>query len=194
VPSSGETAGVSATDLFAVGVDPVWAPQLVPAAASVSGTATVTPPGSSAAIPLSATTQLPSGSLVAAQSASVTVAFKPQAEGVSAPPSTATVSHATFSIVSRTAQLLSLSLKPPACGSAAVAASPNREVVGIRHGHYSVRTRQIIAASHETTYTVVYTCQGTRVTVTSGLVVATWQRGNHRSVRIRAGHSFFAGA
>jgi hypothetical protein len=194
VSSNGETAGRPAQALYPFGDDPVWAPQLVPTAASVVGDVTVTPPGATAAMPLSTTAQLPSGSVVHAASAAVTIAFRPQAETVSVPPSTATVSNTSFSVVGRTATLLSLSLARRSCGRGAVTASPNRAVAAVRHGHYSIRTRQIIAASHETDYTVIYTCQGTRVTVTAGVVVATWQRGQHRSVPIRAGHSFFAKA
>ncbi len=138
--------------------------------------------------------QLPPDSTVIATNGSVMVAFKPQTEPLTAPPSTAVVSHGTFTVASRTANLLSLRLDPlPSC-RAARAASPNRNAamtVHITHGHTSVRNRQIFADSFGTTWTVVYRCGGTRVKVTEGLVVVTVLRGRHRQVIIPAGHHLF---
>jgi len=137
--------------------------------------------------------QLPPDSTVIATNTSVTVAFKPQTEPLTAPPSTAVVSHGTFTIASRTDNLLSLRLDPPASCRAARVASPERVgmTVHITHGHTGVRNRQIFADSLGTTWTVVYSCRGTQVKVTEGLVVVTLLQGRHRQMIVPAGHSLF---
>ena len=140
---------------------------------------------------------LPVDTVVAAPTSSVQVAFKPQTEPLTDPPSTAVVSHGTFTIVSRTASLLSLALRPPARCRAARTAAPNREgpaTVHVRHGHTGVRTRQVFADSHLTTWTLTYSCQGTQVTVTEGEVVVTLLHQHDRQVDVRAGHSVFVRA
>ncbi len=165
-------------------------PQATPSPSGAPSTGTAT-------VPVLPAAPLPVDTVVAAPDTSIQVTFKPQAEPLTAPPSTALVSHGTFTIASRTPSLLSLNLRPPARCRAARTASPNREgeaTVHVRHGHTGVRTRQIFADSHLTTWTLTYSCQGTKVKVTAGLVFVTLLHGHHRLVKVPRGHSFFAKA
>lgn len=196
-PLKGAPFGVVPTLLASFGLDPVWAPLPPPTVARSVGNVTVTSPGSSAAVPISSASTLPTGTTVNALAGGVQVEFKLQAAPAGVPPSTAVVRGAVFTIVKRTPSLLSLSLRPPACGSARAAArrqSSHRGTVRVTRGHYRVLTGQIIAASHLTAYVVTDTCAGTRVTVTAGLVLVTPRHGHRRTVPVAAGHTYFAPA
>lgn len=196
-PLNGAPFGMVPTLLAPVGLDAVWAALPAPTAARAVGTVTVTAPGSSSAMPISSASTLPTGTTVNALAGAVQVDFKLQAAPASVPPSTAVVRGAVFTIVKRTPSLLSLSLRPPACGRARAARrapASHRATVRVTRGHYRVLAGHIIAASHLTAYVVTDTCAGTRVTVTEGLVIVTPRNGHGRTVRVAAGHTYFSPA
>jgi hypothetical protein len=196
VPAGGESSTLFASYVTSNAVDPQWALALPATTAPIAGNATVQTPGSTSSVPITSVSTLPVGSQVNATQASVTVFFAPASTPLNAPASTAVVNDAAFTVTGRTSELLTLRLKPPPCGARADLVhrrrSPprRRSTVKVRGGHFQVIAGHVIAASHLTQYTVAYTCQGTRVTVTQGLVVVTLRAGRHGTVRVRAGHSF----
>lgn len=59
------------------------------------------------------------------------------------------------------------------------------------HGSFRTHGRGSIATVRGTTWAVADYCDGTRTSVQSG-AVSVWDKGRHRNVLIRAGHSYFA--
>jgi TolB protein len=198
MPAGGDVSGSSTRLVTSPGLDPVWAPLPAAAVVAASGTVTVTAPGASgggAPASIGTVHTLSTGTRINATNGSVVVAFKLQAAPAAVPPSTALVVHAAFAVVQRTPTLLSLSIKrPSACSAkeASIARGSRRGMVRVRRGHYRILTNEVIAASHLTDYIVVTSCRGTLVKVTEGLVFVTVRHGHHRTVRLPAGHSFFA--
>lgn len=198
MPSSGELQGGTARFLAQPGVDPVWAALPVPTVARATEGVTVMPPGSTGqSVPISTAPALPTGTRVNATGGAVVVSFERPAAPASVPPSTALIQDAVFGVVRRTPETLWLRLRTPVCASRAVAAArrPRRRAKArVRRGHFGFITNQVIAASHLTDYVVAVSCRGTLVKVTKGLVVVQLRRGRRRTVRVRAGHSYFAPA
>lgn len=179
-------------------VDPVWAALPVPVATSATGAVTVRAPGSAGPRPIGAAPDLPTGTRVDAADGSVVVSFRLQTAPAALAPSTALVQNAVFTVVKRTPENLSLRLQRPVCGSRVASTARRRRRrtprVTIRGGHQTTITREVIVASHLTAYLVAESCRGTLVSVTKGLVVVRVRRGRRRTVRVPAGHSFFAPA
>lgn len=174
--------------------DPTWAP-LPPPVSQPTGTVTATTP-SGKTEPVSPGQELPTGTKVDATEGALLVNFSRPAVPAAVPDSTARVIGAEFTIASRTPETLTLNVKRPSCSTGAVAAArrlrrPRKTKVRVRHGHFRVRNDHLIAASHETTWTVTETCTRSVVSVTEGSVDVRALKGKgRRVVRVRAGHSY----
>src|SRR4051812_39078044 len=82
---------------------------------------------------------------------------------------------------------------PLACPKRKVAAKkpPMRSLWGSGVGHYTTRARYAAAAVRGTVWLTQDTCRGTLVRVQSG-TVSVLDKVKHRTVTVRAGHSYFA--
>jgi hypothetical protein len=81
-------------------------------------------------------------------------------------------------------------------GAGAVSAARKRRPVRRlwgrdHHGSFRTHGRGAIATVRGTTWAVADYCDGTRTSVRSG-AVSVWDKARHRSILVRAGHSYFA--
>jgi hypothetical protein len=202
MPAGGDLSGSSTRLLTSPGIDPVWAPLPPAALEATSGTVIVKGPGGFGGAPVPAGTVRPltTGTQVNAINGKAEVSFKPQAARPAAPPSTAVVEHAAFTVIRRTPTLMSLSIKrPSACSprSASIARRRHRKPPpGKTHVKRGIRTctHEVCAGPRDPpSYLVETSCSGTLVSVEAGVVFVTIRHGHHRTVRLSAGHSrFFA--
>jgi dipeptidyl aminopeptidase/acylaminoacyl peptidase len=214
VPPAGETVAGGASFVVSVGVDAVWAPVVPPVATRATGLVTVTAPGA-ATVTISTPSgtvpnptgapgapvglTLTTGTLVNAAAGTVNVAFRARDQAPSATPSTAVVHGLAVTVGATTATTQTLQLNLPACGrKAAVAAAShgkgNSGRVRVKGNRFRAKSHQIVAGGGEPTYTVVVTCTGTRVTVTSGHVPVRFLQRRHKPQTLHAGQSLFVPA
>lgn len=153
-------ASTTAKTLVA-GQNPAWAPRPLPAAS------------------------IPIDTEVAAANPQL-VSFRPRG-APAGKLSTALIEGASFSVVRRTPSVVTLRIKPPDCSTAHARLRRRASRVRVTNGHYNVRNDHLIAASHETAYTVTETCRGSTVKVTEGLVIVRPRRHPNRMFRVRAG-------
>jgi streptogramin lyase len=175
---------------------------------AVSGRGLVEPPGSTRFQPLTSAADIPMGSVIDAEHATlVLTTARDRKGGVQA----VTVWGARFSVSQRDARggLTTLALvggRPPGCPSARVAtrtsAVPSASAAKSKarrgktlwakdnHGHFSTRGNNSVATVRGTYWGTVETCAGTLTTVRQGVVSVRPKHG--RSVLVRAGHGFLA--
>ncbi|MEA2155088.1 MAG: TolB protein [Solirubrobacteraceae bacterium] len=172
--SQGLSSQASETVVATSATDPVWARLPAPPAADSKGDVKVTTPtGKTAA----ADGPLPEGTMVDATGGSVTVSFLRPAVATTTPAATAKVKGALFTVAETTPEQLTLRVASPQCPGAPVVAAKARRGNfrvkvrgGRRRGHIGVRTDHVILGDHETSYTLVETCRGSSVAVSSGRV------------------------
>lgn len=205
--ASGDTTGYDSRQVAPVGRDADWGPLPPPtqsaavlastAAANaevVAGDVSVTPPEGTIATPLVSDARIPMGATVN----TVEGAVQLQASSVQK----ATVSQGAFLLGSSSgpsgARIVTLRLRGAhrkACPRAPAQAARLPDYpwrLRVRsHGHVGMRTGDIKASSRGTDWLTVETCRGTLTRVRQG-VVSVVDLARHRTIRVRAGHEYFA--
>jgi hypothetical protein len=174
-------------------------------AAPDSGSILVRPPGEDTFAPLDDGASIPVGSTVDSRRGRVRLVTSVGTEGAV---QAATFHGAVFQVRQRVSGggLTDIVLRGGDFGSCGRATVPGRAGVvsaartrrPIRrlwgrdhHGSFRTHGRGSIATVRGTTWAVADYCDGTRTSVSSG-AVEVWDKGRHRKVLIRAGHSYFA--
>jgi TolB protein len=193
IPSSGETTSSPATFVTTGATDPAWAPAPSTIVAPVKGTSTATQPKLGTQTVTNVQPVIV-GTTVNSTTGTSLVVFKPLTTPLTAPPVTTTVQGGKYTLVAKTPDRLTLKLAAPVCArhTQARTASPNREVartrVHVKGGHVKVLAGHVLAGSQDPPdFTLANACNGTRVTVTTGVVQVT-VTGVRRRVHGRGGH------
>jgi streptogramin lyase len=166
----------------------------------ISGVVLVRVPGASSPLPLGRSQNIPIGSVIDAQHGVVRLTTAVNAAGKL---QSATLWHGSFAVGQRPgAGMTTFTLpRPSGCAvarharssvaSAARAKAPPTLWARDSHGQYSTRGQNSVATVRGTYWETTNRCDGTLTTVKQGLVsVRTLHR--HRSVLVRAGHSYLA--
>ncbi len=216
----GQGAGADDTTLVQAGPNPPAGPPRPPAPVfgrnanirATAGSVLVKLPGAGGFVPLAAATRVPLGTVVDASDGTVklTTARGPQGRARTSTRAGATqsglfhggafrlaqrVSHSPFATGRVGVTVLDLAGRLPDCGRASGPSARGkhggRRLWGDAHGNYETGGRYGSAAVGGTKWLTEDTCAGTRVKVARGIVAVTDSR-THRTVLVKAGHSFLA--
>ena len=169
------------------------------AARPASGIVRVRLPGGRKSIPLGAAARLPLGAEIDARRGTVRLTSATDAQGGQ---QTGLFSGGRFRVRqtagARPVTQLTLTgadfsrCRPRGSAARAAAKGPQRRLWGQdKGGRFTTIGHGASATVRGTRWLTQDTCEGTRVTVTQG-AVDVWDRGRHRRVHVRAGHSYLA--
>ncbi|MHB8235193.1 MAG: hypothetical protein ACYDHT_11135, partial [Solirubrobacteraceae bacterium] len=171
-------------------------------AGAVSGVVLVRVPGSTALVPLGATQNIPIGSVIDARQGVVRLTTAVNTAGKL---QSATLWHGAFAVAQSPGRGMTTFALPHPSACSARAAQADSSTAGAarakpspptlwakdNHGQYSTRGQNSVATVRGTYWQTTNRCDGTLTTVKQGLV-SVRDLHRHRTVLVRAGHSYLA--
>jgi hypothetical protein len=170
-------------------------------AAAISGVVLVRLPGVAGPVPLGAAQDIPIGSLVDARHGVLSLTTVVDTAGKL---QSATLWHGAFTVGQRPGRGLTTFTLPPPVGCATKAGRARSSIAGAaraktppalwakdNHGQYSTRGQNSVATVRGTLWETIERCEGTVTLVKQGSV-SVHDLHRHRTVLVRAGHSYLA--